>query len=260
MSSNRLASTSYVMVENNAFTQISGQVIGENHLCININGKELATLICTPDHFEDLAMGFLRSEEIIKSLDDIAVLSLSTDRNCIDIWLKSNIQKMPARHIYTSGCGGGFTFDDLVKERSPLTISTQIDPTQVGRLMYQLYQYAELYKEVRGVHTSALCNGQNAELVAEDIGRHNTIDRLWGQAMRQNISTEGKILVCTGRISSEMLGKAAKMGVPIVISRTSPTSLSVDLAHAWNMTVIGYARRDSFRIYSAPHRIVGFND
>jgi FdhD protein len=92
-------------------------------------------------------------------------------------------------------------------------------------------------------------------LVAEDVGRHNTIDRLWGKAMKQNIPTKGKILLATGRISSEMLAKAAKMEVPIVASRTSATSLSISLAQAWNITVVGYVRRNSLRLYTAPQRV-----
>ena len=121
--------------------------------------------------------------------------------------------------------------------------------------MKQLHLSAELYKEVRGVHTSALSDGQTLLLVAQDVGRHNTIDRLWGQALQQSLSTEGLILLASGRISSEMLNKAAKMGVPLIISRTSPTSLSIQLARAWNLTVIGYARGDSFRVYSGAERI-----
>jgi FdhD protein len=93
-------------------------------------------------------------------------------------------------------------------------------------------------------------------LVAQDVGRHNTIDRLWGKALKQNIPTEGNILLTSGRISSEMLNKAAKMGVPITISRTSPTSLSVELAQAWNITLVGYARGNSFRVYAVPERVI----
>jgi FdhD protein len=121
--------------------------------------------------------------------------------------------------------------------------------------MHKLHLAAELYQEVRGVHTSALSDGQELLLVAQDVGRHNTIDRLWGQALQQGVETEGHILLASGRISSEMINKAAKMKVPIIISRTSPTSLSVELGRAWHITVIGYARGNQFRVYSAPERI-----
>jgi FdhD protein len=122
--------------------------------------------------------------------------------------------------------------------------------------MQKLHLSAELYNEVRGVHTSALSDGQELLLVAQDVGRHNTIDRLWGQALQRGMSTEGGILLASGRISSEMINKAAKMKIPLIISRTSPTSMSVELGRAWNITVIGYARGNQFRVYSAPERIV----
>jgi FdhD protein len=91
--------------------------------------------------------------------------------------------------------------------------------------------------------------------MTQDVGRHNTIDRLWGQALKQGLPTKGNILLTSGRISSEMLNKTAKMGVPVAVSRTSPTSLSVELARAWNITLIGYARGKSFRVYSVPERV-----
>ena len=122
-------------------------------------------------------------------------------------------------------------------------------------MIKKLHLAAELYNEVRGVHTSALSDGQELLLVSQDVGRHNTIDRLWGQALKQSIPTEGKILLTSGRISSEMLNKSAKMGVPVAITRTSPTSLSVELARAWNITLIGYARAKRFRVYSIPKRV-----
>ena len=106
------------------------------------------------------------------------------------------------------------------------------------------------------IQTSALSDGRQLLLVAQDVGRHNTIDRLWGKALKQGVITRDRILLASGRISSEMLNKAAKMGVPVVISRTSPTSLSVELGRAWNITLIGYARGNTFRIYTIPDRVV----
>jgi FdhD protein len=112
-----------------------------------------------------------------------------------------------------------------------------------------------LYKQARGVHTSALSDGHDLLLVAEDVGRHNTIDRIWGKAMKRGISTEGRVLLTTGRISSEMLGKAAKMGAPVIASRTSPTSRSVALAQQWDITLGAYIRRGGFRVYAGVERL-----
>lgn len=247
--------TEYLFYQGDSADPVAGAVIEEVLACIFVNGQELATFMCTPHKLDDLALGFLRSEGIIQQLDDIEILTLSQSDTCVDVWLKDTSFTPPTRRIITSGCGGGVTFDDLSERHTPLNTSASLKSEQVVALMKQLQLSAELYNEVRGVHTSALSNGDELLLIAQDVGRHNTIDRLWGQALKQNIATEGCILLASGRISSEMLNKATKMGVPIVISRTSPTSLSVALGHAWNITVIGYARGNRFRVYTAPERI-----
>ena len=245
---------SYAVYQHDAREEVEGGVIEEAQVCIFVNGQELATFMCSPIALEDLAFGFLKSEGIIDSLQDVRHYRLAASGTCVDIWLNKDFTP-PSRKIITAGCGGGVTFDDLQQERAPLDSTLTVTPDQVSELMATMHQNAELYREVRGVHTSALCDANGLILLAQDIGRHNTIDRLWGMALRQNVDTAGKILVASGRISSEMLSKAAKMGVPIVISRTSPTSLSVDLATAWNITVVGYCRGNKFRVYTAPQRI-----
>ena len=118
-----------------------------------------------------------------------------------------------------------------------------------------LLNSARLYRLTRGVHTSALSDGRQILAVAEDVGRHNTIDKLWGYCLAQGIDPAGQVLLATGRISSEMLNKAAKMRVPVVASRTSPTSLSVRLAAEWDIMLIGYARANSFNVYASQWRL-----
>jgi FdhD protein len=248
--------TSYQLYQGQASRHVQGGVIDEALVCIFVNGQELATFMCTPRELDELALGFLRSEGFIESLADVELLSLAENGTCVDIWLKDSSFSPPSRRIVTSGCGGGVTFDDLNEWHAPVDSQLTVTPGQVASLMKRLHAAADLYNEVRGVHTSALSDGQELLLVAQDVGRHNTIDRLWGKALQQQLPTQGKMLLASGRISSEMLNKAAKMGVPIIISRTSPTSLSVKLGATWNITVIGYARGSNFRVYSAPERVV----
>jgi FdhD protein len=247
--------STYVHYKGDVASPVESGVIEEALVCIFVNGQELATFMCTPHNLEELAIGFLRSEGFIQSLADIEILHLSASGTCVDIWLRDLSFSPPKRRIVTSGCGGGVTFDDLSQRHPPLNTAMTVTPAQVSMLIQKLHLAAELYNEVRGVHTSALSDGQELLLVAQDVGRHNTIDRLWGQALQQGVETEGRILLASGRISSEMINKAAKMKVPLIISRTSPTSLSVELGRAWNITVIGYARGNTFRVYSAPERV-----
>jgi FdhD protein len=245
----------YALYEGDDWRPVEGAITEEGLVCIHVNGRELATFMCTPREPDELALGFLRVEGLIHSLSEVRVLTISDNGTCVDVWLDHAIE-LPTRRIITSGCGGGVTFDDLSSRHAPLNTNTAITPEKIFARMRDLYQAANLYRVTQGIHTSALSDGERLLLVAEDVGRHNTLDRLWGKAMKQNIATEGLILLATGRISSEMLGKAAKMGVPILASRTSATSLSVALGRAWNITVIGYVRRNSLRVYSAAERIV----
>jgi len=247
--------TTYLLYKGNEATHVETAVIQEGMSCISVNGRELATFMCTPLALDELALGFLRSEQLIQTLDDIEILHLAANNSCVDVWLSDTSIELPTRGIITSGCGGGITFDDMTGRHDPLDSTVKISPRQVAALMKELHVSAKLYNQVRGVHTSALTDGDELLLVAQDVGRHNTIDRLWGQALQRNMDVADHILLASGRISSEMLNKAAKMRLPIVISRTSPTSLSVELARAWNITIIGYARGNSFRVYTAPERI-----
>lgn len=252
-------SVRYVEYRDDEGEPVDGAVIEEGLVRIHVNGSELATFMCTPRDLDELALGFLRAEGFIERPDDVRVLTVCPNRSCVDVWLHDLAFEAPSRRIVTSGCGGGITFDDMSGRYEPLNTDLWVTPGQITTLMQRLHEQAELYQAARGVHTSILSNGNEVLLVAEDVGRHNTIDRLWGKAMKHGISTEGCILLASGRISSEMLNKAARMRVPIVVSRTSPTSLSVDLATAWNITVIGYTRRDRFRVYTVPERVSSYS-
>jgi FdhD protein len=138
----------------------------------------------------------------------------------------------------------------------PLASDVRITTRQLGRLLASL----QATQQTRGIHAAALAEGESLLVVVEDVGRHNTVDRIRGRCLLQEIPTEGRILLSTGRISSEMLNKAAHMRVPVVASRTSPTSLSVALAQAWNITLVGYVRRDSLNVYAGQTRMTDENE
>lgn len=244
----------YAEYRNGVRTEIAAGVIEESLACVSVNGQELATMMCSPIHLDELALGFLRAEGFIEGMHDVRHVHVSKS-NCVEVWLNKPVQK-PMRSIKTAGCGGGVTFDDLSQQHAPLQTSLTIRPDQVCQLMRQLMLAATIYNHVRGIHTAALSDGQTLVYLAEDIGRHNTIDRLWGKAVRDNYLLTDHILLTSGRISSEMLSKAMKMGAPVVVSRTSPTSLSVALAKAWGLTLIGYCRGKDFRVYAGEERVL----
>jgi FdhD protein len=234
---------------------VAGGLIEEVVLSLYVNGQELATLMCSPVDQEALALGFLYNEGVIHSLDDVGLIQLNVVRTTADVFLRRADFRTPRRMVLTSGCGGGVTLRDLAESQPPLDSDLVISPDVIFARMHELNDSARLYQQVRGVHTSILGDAERLLISAEDIGRHNTIDKLAGKALRAGIDTRDGIMVTSGRISSEMLTKARLMGVPVVASRTAPTSVTVDLATAWNICVVGYVRQNGMRVYTHPYRL-----
>src|SRR5262249_27040366 len=129
----------------------------------------------------------------------------------------------------------------------------RVSPSQLSAQMRELFAAAVLYKTSRGIHGAALSDGERLLVVAEDVGRHNAVDKIKGEALLRDIPTDDRILLSTGRVSSEMLLKAARMGVPVVASRTSPTEMAIALAEQLNITVCGYVRPDGLNLYAGDH-------
>ena len=247
----------YISVDGSKPRAIEGEIVEEGLACISVNGDELATFMCTPSDLEELALGFLFNERIISSLDDVRQMHVSKATTCVDVWLRDTSFTKPQRAIITSGCGGGVTFDDLSGRHEPLASDLKAKPEQLADLMQQMHLRADSYKRARGIHTAVLAEDDQVLLQVEDVGRHNCLDSLAGAALLRSMKTEGRILLSSGRISSEMINKARRLQTPIVCSRTSPTSLSVALAEAWNMTIVAYIRNKRMRIYTHPERILG---
>lgn len=235
---------------------VHGEVVEEALSCLSVNGQELATFMCSPIDLDKMALGFLFNEGIIARRDDVRALHISRNDSCVDVWLQDSQAVLPERAIVTAGCGGGVTFDDLSGEHQPLAVDALATPSQLAALMRRMHLGATLYQRARGIHTAALADGDDLLLQVEDVGRHNCLDKLAGAALVDDIDTRGRIVLTSGRISSEMLNKARRLQTPIVCSRTSPTSLSVRLAEAWNITIVAYLRQERMRVYTHADRVV----
>ncbi len=245
----------YLNLNGGSPKEMEGEIAEEALACISVNAKELATFMVSPTDLDKLALGFLYLEGLIQSIDEVRELRVSAGKTCVDVWLHKMDFEPPKRAIITAGCGGGVTFDDLSAQRSPLDVDLQAAPQQLAGLMRQMHLGAEMYQRARGIHAAALADHERILLQVEDVGRHNCIDKLAGAALQAGLPTRGKILLSSGRISSEMINKARRLETPIVCSRTSPTSLSIALADAWNMTLVGYMRQDRMRIYTHAERL-----
>jgi FdhD protein len=245
----------YWVVQGYDMEAVDGGVIEESLVSIYVNGQELATVMCSPLDQEALALGFLFNEGVIDSLDEVGLVKANVARTVVDVLLKHDSFEPPRRMILTSGCGGGITLQQLT-ETYPALVTDFVTTRQVIlSRMRDLQGAARLYNLVRGVHTAVLTDTDRLLVSAEDVGRHNAVDKIAGKALFAGIGTQNRIILTSGRISSEMLGKARRMGVPLVASRTAPTSSAVQLAEAWNICIVGYVRQGSMRVYTHPQRL-----
>jgi len=248
----------YYQYQENGFHVSESEVIEEVPVQLTVNGEEWLTFMCTPLNLEELAIGFLFNEGIINSTHEIESVRLCSSGDILDIWLNKPVAK-PAYWSRTSGCTGGTTTKDSDKSiqnsDAPEINGLLINPDTVTSLVAKLFESQKIYRSAGGVHTSALCKLSEICVSMEDIGRHNTLDKIAGYCLINNIKLNKPIIVTTGRISSEMLQKSKRLSASIVISRTSPTTLSIRMAESFGITLIGYVRRNRFRLYTHPQRV-----
>lgn len=247
----------YYLVESENWKKEEADIVTELPVSLTVNGEYWLTFMCTPTYPEALAVGFLYNEGMIDVMNEVADVRVCTSGDNVDVWLYHAVEK-PANWRRASGCTGGLTAatqatpDKLLPTTNDIVLSI----SQVGALIEQLFESQDLYRKSGGIHTSAISDGDKICVVTEDIGQHNTLDKIAGRCLIENIYPSRCILLTTGRVSSEMMQKADRLGASVVISRTSPSSLSLQIAEERGITMIGYARRQRFRLYTHPERIL----
>ncbi|MBI2526717.1 MAG: formate dehydrogenase accessory sulfurtransferase FdhD [Candidatus Rokubacteria bacterium] len=239
----------YLRVSRDGAEEVKGEVVREQPLTVHVNGARFITLLCSPFQLEALVIGYLWMEKVIGGLEDIARLEVSEVDGRADVTLTHPVE-LPTERVLTSGCGGGITFRIDPRLFTRLQSSLRIRPAQLAARIKELFGEAVHYRASRGIHGAALADAEGLLVVAEDVGRHNAVDKLKGEALLKGLATTDRILLSTGRVSSEMLLKAVRMGVPVVASRTSPTEMAVGLAEQLGVTVIGYLRPDTLNLYT----------
>jgi FdhD protein len=201
-------------------------------------------------------VGFLFNENYIEDASEIVDVTVCASGDNVDVWLTHGIEK-PSVWKRTTGCSGGLTSAEPVYQPIEVTEADIQEPRQICALMDQLLESQELYRSSHGVHASVLSDGERVWAHAEDIGRHNTLDKIAGLLLLNKVDPPRRILLTTGRISSEMLQKSSRMKAGMVISRTAPNASSIRAAQEAGITLIGYARRDQFQVYAHAERIRG---
>lgn len=230
-------------------------------LTIILNGHEFATMLCTPTHIEDLVIGFLAGEGVIRVHDEIKSLTVNESKGFVYVELNRQIefdQKAYAKRFIGSCCGKSrqFYFQNDVKTARTIMTKTRVSFKQCLSLMDALQSQSQAFNITGGVHNAALADEDGLLVTRIDIGRHNTLDKLFGYSLKNKMNLKDKMIVFSGRISSEVLLKVAKMGVGILLSKSAPTDLALKLAEDLEITTIGFIRGESMNIYTHPHRII----
>lgn len=251
-----------IRFQNGQAETIADTIVTEQPVTVKINGEEFVTMVCSPDYIEDMVIGYLASEGVIRRYKDIHRLRVD-DSGFVHVELhRMNplFQQLQNKRYITSCCGmsrQGFVFaNDALTAKKLHDVHIQATPALCFSLMEDLQKEADVFKQTGGVHNAALGDESGILLSRMDIGRHNALDKLYGHCLKNGLSTRGKILVFSGRISSEILLKAAKIGCEIVLSKSAPTEFALQSAEELGITTVGFIRNESMNIYTVPERIM----
>lgn len=235
-------------------------VINEQPVTLVLNGREMVTLLCAGHHLEELAVGFFHSDGFIGKLEDLERVSVDEAAGKVEVVTRKSVplaERLWEKRTVTSGCGKGsmfyYSLDALLSK--PVEGGPTATPAKILERVEDLNRLSDTYRHTHGVHNTALATKDEVLLFRDDIGRHNAVDMIVGHVFLQGISLKDKMLITTGRLTSEMLIKAAKVGIPILVSRNTATTLAVELATSMNITLIGYARAGKFIVYAGKDRI-----
>jgi len=227
---------------------------------IILNDQELVTMLCSPKNLEYLAVGFLSSEGFLKSKDEIKKILVDDERGVVRLETvedKGFAQDVLFKRIISSGCGRGASFYSTADAASQKVESRmEISVDEVFTLVNEFQHGSQLYLATHGVHSAALCDRKSILVFSEDIGRHNAIDKIFGKCLLEDIPTDDQIIITSGRISSEILHKVARRGIPIIISISAPTNLGVRIADILGITLIALVRGKRMNVYTSDWRIV----
>ncbi|MFC1846648.1 formate dehydrogenase accessory sulfurtransferase FdhD [Chloroflexota bacterium] len=231
----------------------------ESPVTIILNDKELVTLLCSPTDLEYLAVGYLSSEGFLESKNEIKGVLVNNKSGVVRVQTTKDVhleQENLYKRMITSGCGRGASFYSMADIATRKVESQiQVSANCVLELVRRFQLSSRIYIETHGVHSAALCDQKIILVFNEDIGRHNAVDKVFGRCLMENISTDDRMVITSGRISSEIVHKVARRHIPILVSISEPTNMGVRLAESLGITLISSVRGRRMSIYTNDWRI-----
>ncbi|MHB1981375.1 MAG: formate dehydrogenase accessory sulfurtransferase FdhD [Sulfobacillus sp.] len=245
-------------------TWVRDKVVTEWPLTLYLNGEEFVTLVASPDHLDELVTGFLASEGVIQSLDQIRRISFDPETGDARAELAVDTaglkDKLFARRYITSCCGKGraaIYFDNDYRTAKAVASDLTVTPGEAQDLIAKLQESSDVFRATGGVHNACFATPEEGIWVARsDIGRHNALDKLYGWSMIHGRDVTQAVVAFSGRVSSEILLKVSKMQIPIVLSKSAPTELALAMAEDLGITVVGFIRGDRLNVYTHVQRVV----
>ncbi|MCM3023106.1 formate dehydrogenase accessory sulfurtransferase FdhD [Heyndrickxia ginsengihumi] len=255
-----------IRIHNGHLQQTIDTVVTEFPVTVKVNGQEFVTMVCTPEHIEDMVIGYLVSEGVLKTYKDVKDIWIQEKEGFVHVKtdnINPYYQNLQNKRYITSCCGmsrQAFVFvNDALTAKKINGINIKITPDHCFRLMRELQETASTFQKTGGVHNAALCDANGILISRMDIGRHNALDKIYGYCLKNNLSTKGTIIAFSGRISSEILLKVAKIGCEIILSKSAPTEFALKSAEELGITTVGFIRNNSMNIYTRPERIANIN-
>ena len=240
--------------------EVTANVVREYPLTIVLNNREMVTLLCYPKDLRHLGVGFLASEGFIETAADVRSVLVDEVRGVVRVATTRDVDDDPDvifKRVISTGCGRGVSFyspshEGSLKVESEETIASD----RIASLVKEFQQRSTIYKDTHGVHSAALCDASGLLVFAEDIGRHNAIDKVFGRCLLDGTETRDKIILTSGRVTSEILHKVARRDVPVLVSISAPTNLGVDISDALGITLVALVRGGKMNVYTHPERVV----
>jgi FdhD protein len=257
--------TREVLVVNEWGESVTSTIPCERALTVYVDKRELVTLMTLGGHPELLVLGFLRNQRLVRSVEDIESITVDWEVGAAAVKTRQgieNIEERTAKRVVTTGCGQGSVFGDLMDDVDRIALPpASLRQSQLYGIVSAIREQQSIYKSAGSVHGCALFKGDEMLVFIEDVGRHNAIDTIAGwmwmnpTGIAESMSGADKVFYTTGRLTSEMVIKAAQMGVPIVVSRSGITEMGLEVAQRVGLCAIGRATNKRFLCYSAFERL-----
>ncbi len=239
---------------------VEASVTVERPLTLYLNGQEIVTMMTILDRPEDLALGYLLNQNMLRRGDPVTGVEYDDDLGVVVVRTegRTDFERKLRKKTLTSGCAQGTAFGDLLEdfEAARLPREAEVRTSWLYRLLHRINTLPTLYLEAGAIHGCALCERDRPLVYMEDVGRHNAVDKIAGWMWLNRVAPENKIFYTTGRLTSEMIIKTVLMRIPVLVSRSGFTAWGVELARQAGLTLIGRARGKRFVALSGVERIV----